>query len=375
LRNDYTGDLFGHRNQFILGFNPTWGFVEDNRYANVFGERGAQFADADQSALNLDAYALEQFWITPEWSVALGAQVNYVERRSTDNWPVGPDNSDVQSWWGFSPQFGILYEPTKNVQFYANVSRSFEPPTFGELVDASNGEVGLVQLNAQTGTTIEVGTRGRLKHVTWDICYYYTWLQNELLAYEVAPGLSQTVNADNTAHQGIEFGGSWDIFHDIFTKPHVEVEQSNYQANLDSEEPGFDRLMLRVNYLWNNFYYVGDAVYGNNLLPGIPEHYLRAELVYEHPSGFYIGPNIEYVPVGYSIDSAGTVFTDSYFLLGAKVGWRSPKGFSAYFEARNILNETYAATTGVIADAGGVDVAQFLPGEGTGLYMGVEFRW
>jgi iron complex outermembrane receptor protein len=116
-------------------------------------------------------------------------------------------------------------------------------------------------------------------------------------------------------------------------------------------------------------------VYGNNALPGIPEHYIRAELVYEHPCGFYIGPNFEYVPVGYSIDSAGTVFTDSYALLGAKIGWRSAKGLSVYFEVKNIVGTNYTATTGVVADAGGMDVAQYLPGEGRGFYGGVEWRW
>lgn len=373
LRNDYMGDLFGYRNNFTVGFNPTWGYVSDTRYVNNFGERGAQFASNEQFALNLDAYALEQFWITDEWSILAGTQVNYVERTNTDNFPTGPDNSDTQNWWGFSPKLGVLYQPVKEVQFYADASRSFEPPTFGELVEASNGQVGLVQLDAQTGTTLEVGTRGRFKHFTWDLCYYYSWLENELLAYEIQPGLTQTVNAGNTRHQGIEFAANWDIFYNIFTNK--SPEEKTFTVVYGSEKPTWDRLLLRVNYLWNNFQYVNDAVYGNNALPGIPEHYIRAELVYEHPSGFYIGPNFEYVPIGYSIDSAGTVFTDSYALLGAKIGWRSPKGFSAYFEIKNIVDTTYTATTGVVADAGGVDVAQFLPGEGRGFYAGVEWRW
>ena len=373
LRNDYMGDLFGYRNNFTLGFNPTWGYVSDTRYVNNFGERGAQFASNEQFALNLDAYALEQFWITDQWSVLAGTQVTYVERTNTDNFPTGPDNSDTQNWWGFSPKLGVLYQPVKEVQFYADASRSFEPPTFGELVEASNGQVGLVQLDAQTGTTLEVGTRGRFKHFTWDLCYYYAWLENELLAYEIQPGLTQTVNAGNTRHQGIEFAANWDIFYNIFTNK--SPEEKTFKVVYGSEKPTWDRLLLRVNYLWNNFQYVNDAVYGNNALPGIPEHYIRAELVYEHPSGFYIGPNFEYVPIGYSIDSAGTVFTDSYALLGAKIGWRSPKGFSAYFEIKNIVDTTYTATTGVVADAGGVDVAQFLPGEGRGFYAGVEWRW
>ena len=57
------------------------------------------------------------------------------------------------------------------------------------------------------------------------------------------------------------------------------------------------------------------------------------------------------------------------------IGWRSAKGLSVYFEVKNIVDTTYTATSGVVADAGGVDVAQFLPGEGRGFYGGVEWRW
>lgn len=373
VRNDYSADLFGHRNNFTLGLSPTWGYVSDNRYVNLFGSRGDKFASNEQFALNLDAYALEQFWITPQWSVLAGLQVNYAERTNKDNFPSGPDNSDSQNWWGFSPKLGVLYQPVPEVQFYTDVSRSFEPPSFGELVEASNGQVGLLQLDAQTGTTFEIGTRGRFKHITWDLCYYISWIENELLAYQVEPGLTQTVNAGNTRHQGIEFAANWDIFHNILTNK--TPEEKNFEVEFGSEKPNWDRLLLRVNYLWNNFQYVNDGVYGNNALPGIPEHYIRAELVYEHPCGFYIGPNFEYVPIGYSIDSAGTLFTDSYALLGAKIGWRSSKGLSVFFEIKNIVNTTYTATTGVIPDADGVDVAQFLPGDGRGFYAGVEWRW
>ena len=373
LRNDYTADLLGHKNSFIFGLSPTWGYLEDNRYGNVFGQRGAQFADSDQFATNLDAYALEQFWINSQWSICAGTQVNYVQRDNSDNFPVGPDNSDSQNWWGFSPKVGVLYQPAKQVQFYADASRSFEPPSFGELVDASNGKPGLVQLEAQTGTTVEIGTRGRFTHFTWDLCYYYSWLDNELLEYEIQPGLSRTVNADSTSHQGIEFATNWDVFYNIFTR---ETDaQKNLDSDISSEKPNFDRLLLRVNYLWNNFRYTNDPIYGNGMLAGIPEHYLRAELVYEHPCGFYIGPNLEYVPVGYSIDAQGTVFTDSYALVGAKIGWRTRHGINAYFEVKNIIDTTYTATSGVIANAGGLDVAQFSPGEGRGFYAGIEYLW
>ena len=43
-------------------------------------------------------------------------------------------------------------------------------------------------------------------------------------------------------------------------------------------------------------------------------------------------------------------------------------------EGRNLANTKYAATTGVIANADGLDSAQFWPGDGRAVYAGVEWR-
>jgi iron complex outermembrane receptor protein len=375
LRYDYSGELLGHKNRFTLGVAPVWGITEDNRFDNVFGNRGAKFADNRQTSLNFDMFALEQFWITPEWALSAGAQVTYAERKNEDNFPTGPDNSDTQDWWGFSPKVGVLYQPREDVQFYANVSRSFEPASFGELTDAANGGRGLVQLDPQTGTTAEIGTRGRLARFAWDLSYYYSWLEDELLAFQVAPGLTQTVNADKTTHQGVELGFAWDTARGIFTHPAAPTAVIDGKKAIVPTEPEDDRLVLRVAYLWNDFRYDGDPAFGDGLIAGLPEHYLRAELMYEHPCGFYVGPNVEYVPKGYRVDGRGTLFADGYTLLGAKIGWRTGRGISAYFEAKNLTDGNYAATTGVITDAGGLDAAQFLPGDGRGYFFGVEYRW
>lgn len=43
-----------------------------------------------------------------------------------------------------------------------------------------------------------------------------------------------------------------------------------------------------------------------------------------------------------------------------------------FVDARNLSDETHAATTGVLADAGGRDLPQFLPGDGRAVYVGFE---
>ena len=58
-----------------------------------------------------------------------------------------------------------------------------------------------------------------------------------------------------------------------------------------------------------------------------------------------------------------------------RVGRRTTRGFSWFAEVRNIADRHYAATTGVIADARGLDARQFLPGEVRAFYAGIERRW
>lgn len=388
LRYDNTVDLFARRNQFTAGFAPTYGVTQDNRFANILGNRGGPRqpspfgasapADSEQRSLNLDFYLQDRFYFLPNWALVVGGQVSYASRENDDDFPASsgnPDGSDKQDYWGYSPKLGLLWDGTPDAQAFANVSRSFEPPSFGELVAATGG--GLVQLDAQTATTVEVGTRGRHGRVAWDLAYYYAWLDDELLGFEVLPGLTQTVNAGRTIHQGVEASLEVNLLRGIFTRggESVTIECSFGEDFVESPEPARDRLVLRQLYLWNDFRFDGDPVFGDNQLAGIPEHYYRAELLYKHPAGFYAGPNVEWVPQKYNVDFAETLFADSYALLGAKIGWRSERGFSVFFEAKNLTGKKYAATTNVITDARGMDSQQFFPGDGRGYYGGIEWKW
>ncbi len=184
-------------------------------------------------------------------------------------------------------------------------------------------------------------------------------MDNELLTYNLGGGASATRNADQTIHQGIELGLNIDLFQG--TDPKGRIFE--------------DRLWLRQVYNWQSFTFDNDPQFGNNQIASAPENYYRAELLYEHPCGFYAGPNVEWVPSVTYIDNANTYWANPYALLGFKIGYVSPKGFNVFFEAKNLTDETYASAVSMIANAGGRDSAQFLPGDGRGFYGGVVWKW
>ncbi len=360
VRYDNTAPLFGHENQFTLGLGAQYGIVQDNRFFNVVGARGARTADNEQTSSNVDLYLQNTFHLTSSLALVLGTQGTYASRDFAEERIFGADNSATRDYLGFSPKLGLIWEPKPETQVFFNVSRSFEPPSFGELT-AAGAAPGLVDLSAQWGTTVELGTRGRTDRLRWDLAWYYSWIDDELLSLGI-PGVSptQTVNAGRTIHHGIEAALDIDVARGLMTAW--------------SEEAKGDRLLLRQTYLFNDFHFDGDRNFTNNELPGIPRHYYRAELLYEHPCGFYAGPNVELTPQAYFVDLSNTQRSGSYALLGFKLGFRRAKGPSFFIEARNLLDQDHVATTGVLKTATPASAVYF-PGDGRAFYAGIEWKW
>ena len=66
------------------------------------------------------------------------------------------------------------------------------------------------------------------------------------------------------------------------------------------------------------------------------------------PTGFYFGPNIEWVPQAYIVDSANTLTTEPYAIWGLKMGYDNGGPISAYIEGRNLSNKAYIASASII---------------------------
>ena len=88
-------------------------------------------------------------------------------------------------------------------------------------------------------------------------------------------------------------------------------------------------------------------------MPGAPPYYLRAEARYNTSSGFYFGPNLEWVPQGYFVDNVNNpaFMTAPYALLGVKAGYTGFKGVEIFVDARNLTNNMYVSNVGVINTA------------------------
>jgi iron complex outermembrane receptor protein len=350
-------EIGGHKNRLLIGANLHNGTNDARRFVNLAGEKGLLTADDEQTSRNTTLYMENAFYVLPDLALVAGTQFLHATRKSEDRFLSNGDQSGENSYTSWSPKVGVLWELDPAAQLYANVARSAEAPSFGE------NQVGAAPFEAdlQTAITYEIGTRGRRPDYSWDIALYHARLDNELFC--ITPdggpisGACNVRNADETIHQGVEVGFGVSVMKGIME---------------DGDAP--DRLWLNLAYTYNDFRYDDDAAFGDNDLPGAPHHFIRAELLYKHPSGAYFGPNIEWVPTAYYVDSANTTETESYLLLGLKGGYDTGNGLSFYVEGRNLTDEAYIASVS-IADNATEDSALFEPGTGRAVYAGMKYKW
>lgn len=344
--------IAGFRNRFIAGVNLHNGKVDTKHFANgPNAAKGPLIAEGVNRSDNISVYAENSFFVLPDVALVAGLQFLHAERNR-----IGTDVSGRNTFDVWSPKAGIVWDVDPGWQVFANISRSAEVPSFGE--NAVSGSAFAAKL--QEATTYEIGTRGRRETYHWDVALYRAEIDNELQCLTILvpfPNMCSVTNADKTVHQGLELGFGAAVLQSLL---------------VDGPTP--DRLWLTAAYTLNDFHFDNDAVWGNNELPGLPRHFLRAELMYRHPSGVFFGPNVEWAPSAYFVDNANTLKTEGYAIWGAKLGYEG-ETFTAYIEGRNLSDRAYIASASVSGDVGGTDGAYFEPGTGRALYGGVQVKW
>lgn len=338
------------RNQFIIGFNSIDGTTSYREYVNTGNAtKGPLVTSKLWSAQNHSLYAENSFYFVPDAALVTGGQFMYAVRDQEDR--LG-DKSGSRSYSLFSPKVGLLWNVSPTWQVFGNISRSAEVPTFDANSFATPASS---DLEAQTATTYEIGTRGQTADFKWDVSLYRANIKNELQCLTTSPySLCTVVNADRTIHQGIEAGFGYAFLRSVYAQD--------------------DSFWFNVNYTLNDFFFDNDADHGDNRLPGVPRHHLRAELLYKQANGFYVGPNVEWVPQAYYADNANTVTVDPFELFNFRIGIEREKGWSAYLEGRNLFDKRYISAV-LNADTATEASEIFSPGDGRAIYGGAHYRW
>jgi iron complex outermembrane recepter protein len=345
-----------YRNRLVVGAQLHNGNTDARQYVNGVGAtKGALSSHARQHSNNLNLYGENTFYVRPDLSLVAGLQALLATRKQDGVYGMFPWTLPAtfnKNYSVINPKVGLVYDLTPKAQIFANVSGSAEVPTFGQGMLVAN----FASLKVQRGTTFEVGTRGRDENYSWDVALYHTRLRNEFQCVNVAFGACSEENVRRTIHQGIEAGGGVAVWKGLFATA--------------------DKLWVNAAYTFSDFRFRNDATWGNNQLPGVPRHFVRAELLYKHPSGFFIGPNVEWAPEAPYVDNTNTTKSAPYALFGARMGYDSGKSWSAFLEGKNLLNRKYISSSNVVHDfvtAGNPNL--YNPGNGLSVVGGMNVKW
>ncbi|MBD1431375.1 TonB-dependent receptor [Sphingobacterium sp. DN00404] len=382
-----------HNATLTAGLLASSGRIDRHGHINRDGLDSYMFSKDKLNALNLTLYTEYAHRFSDRFHLIGNLQAVTNERNSKDvfrNPELRPwyshsshkyryfhseDISLDQRYFAFNPRIGAIYNTGNNndIQFFGNISRSYEPPTFDELVGTKVGsnintspkELFAVKLDKQSSYTAELGSRHEGTRYGWNISLYHSWVKNELLEVkDFVLGVKQTKNYPNTIHQGVEAG--------LMAVP--------IQGLLDVS--GKDLLMLRAMYTFSNFYF-NTGEYKGNKLAGVPPHYLTGSVEYSYPGKFFVSLNAESQPQKAPIDHSNTVYQPTYTVFGLRLGVEGWKNFSFYIDGKNILNKSYASSY-VISDQillppipfpqFTVDnLAFFMPGQKRAIYVGLSY--
>ncbi|HYD24153.1 MAG TPA: TonB-dependent receptor [Croceibacterium sp.] len=327
--------------ELTLGGESRWGTIDSRRFVNIDGNPGALTFAADQTARTANLYGELRF--KPFANLSLIAGGIYADGFRRQDQIVPAPVQARAAFDAFSPKLGVLWEPDREIQVYANYSASAELPTFVELAQVA----AFVPVREQRAWTAEIGTRGRSGWVGWDVSLYRATLDGEMLQYSIGPNIpAATFNADRTLHQGVE-------------------------AALSLEPT--DWLRFRQIWQYSDFRFRDDAQFGDNRLPVVPRHVWRSELRIGGEA-LHVAPSLEWVPQGAWADYRNTLRTPGYALLGLTAGATVREGLDLFLDVRNVTGKDAIGDISAAVSATPAS-AIFYPAERRAVYAGIRARF
>ncbi|MFN4328264.1 MAG: TonB-dependent receptor family protein [Limnobacter sp.] len=340
--------LAGLPSETTVGVGYSKGITDNLNRQNVGGQPvGAARDKSRQTADNQDYFLENRTTVLPGLQTVAGLQLQQAMRQYS-GFNVGATPQQFffrKDYDQLSPRLGLIKTFADNSQIYGNYSGSFEPPSFGEL-GVSGGTAAFTTNNrAQEAQSVELGYRGRNSNWVWDTTVYYAQIQDELMA-TVIPGtaLSSTFNAPNTTRAGLELGWSYT------TGPWT----------------------VRNSTLINHFRFDSDPDFGNNRIAGAPSAATRIALDRKLDYGIKATVAVEAATSTW-VDHKNTATAPGYGIVNAKLSGPLNPQTDWFVDARNLDDKPYIATTGVVRQFA-AGSAQFLPGDGRSVFVGVNYR-
>lgn len=295
-------------------FNPVYRSFSKRRQADL-----PLVQDLKIVVNSLGIYLQDQVSVTDNLLLSAGIRYETVEQKTTNNPSAfNPTSSETtQNDDAFSPRFGIVYKPVKNLSLYASYSQSFVPNS-GVARDGSS-------LEPEKGEGYEIGAKAELLqgNLLATLAYFDVTKQNVATA-DPNPDPSNPFSSVATGEQksrGIEL----DITGKILPGWNIIASYSYIDTEVTED----------------------NTIPVGNQLPGVPHHSASLWTNYEIQQGnlqglgFGIGFNFVSNRQG---DFDNSFELGSYFLTNASISYRR-NNWRAALNLKNLFDVNYITGT------------------------------
>ena len=346
---------FGMDTEYSPGVHREWG-VATTRLDGVFTEyeRGDVLYDYDVAFSALSPYVqlvsspLSVLHLTAglrfdrlayDYDNALGELQDGRHRRLA--------STDV-SYTHFSPKIGATLELTPSLNVFAAYGHGFRAPSEGQLFRQGRA-TNTLALAPVKADNFEAGARARILGVSLEAAVYRLVKSDDILGFTHPDGTSETVNAGETLHRGVELAASTTLAGMLDVSASYTRATHRYEEWLPST--GVD--------------------YSGNAMEDAPRT-LASASVGLHPA--FLGGGrvaLEWSHVGaFWMDPANTHRYEGHDLLHIRAQQPLLDRLSVFGRVHNVTNERYAETASY-TDARG---QEFAPGMPRTFYVGLEWN-
>lgn len=377
---NYRTSLAGRTLRLQGGAELQTSFESSRNYQNRAGNPGALRYDDEIRTLTGFAFAQADYELPAGFLLTAGASYNRLRYRIArlSNAATQPDNYRFERSFRpqVSPRVALLKQITPLVSVYGSVSTGFSPPTEEE-IRPSDGSLNRA-LQAERGTSFEVGTRGRLfaERLTFDVAAYDFGLRQTIVVRTNEQGTQLFANSGNTRQRGVEVAlNGWLWRQQVVKSPALQPGMELASAVVSPETLG---LRAWVSYAYNHYrfgnYESGGSNFSGNQLTGTAPHTLSAGLDFSQRLGFYVSPTLSH-QARLPLNDANTAYAPGYWTFAVRGGWRatllSRLALDVFGGVENATDRRYSLGNDLNAFGG----RYFQPAPARNWYSGLQLGW
>ncbi len=261
-----------------------------------------------------------------------------------------------------SPKLGATWALAENLHAFASFNEGFRVPSENQLfrpasattaAQATASAQSALRLKPITATQAELGLRGRLGAVAFDVAVYDLRKKDDIVSLrDTTTNLTESVNAGETRHRGIELGAEAPLSSTLSAGMALSWARHTYeqwQAFSATTSQNVDFSGKRIE--------AAPQFLGNVRLSWAPREALRLQL--------------EWIRIGaYWMDQANSTRYGGHDLFNVRANWALGRGVSLFGSVMNLADRRYADSASISSAT-----PVYSPGLPRAVYAGVELRW